>query len=503
MGVRSGSQFLAGLRDGREIWLEGERVADVTTHPRLARTARTLARIYDLQHQPNLAEDMGFTSPSNGHQVPLSFIIPQSQDDLLRRRRALEIVAQASQGMLGRAPDYVSIQLTASRQVADYFGEKEKRYGDNLKALHEYFRDYDLCVTHAFGHPQVNRGVAVSEQPDPYVPLGILDTTGEGVIVRGAKQLATLAPYADEIFVPPYRPLREDAGEGIYDISFCIPVATAGLKFICREGYDTGASLYDHPLSGQYEEMDALAVFDDVLIPWDRVFSFRDVELQNRLIPINEMWRQYMQQVAVKNIAKLEFILGLTYGIVQAINIGVHSHVQEKVTEIIDVLETVRSYMRAAEADAGPWMGEGIWPASDPWVAMRHWYPDAYVRVIWIVEQLAAAGLMLTPTEADVDGPQAEVIDRYYQAATVNARDRIRLFRTAWDLTGSQWGSRQTLYERFFNGDVVRLRQGRYASYDYSRAQMALQDFMAQCDELEKAANPVGVQRGEAPLPGV
>ena len=94
-------------------------------------------------------------------------------------------------------------------------------------------------------------------------------------------------------------------------------------------------------------------------------------------------------------------------------------------------------------------------------------------------------------TEADVDGPQAETIGRYYQAASANARDRIRLFRTAWDLTGSQWGSRQTLYERFFNGDVVRLRQGRYASYDYSRAQKALQDFMAQCDEMEKASGPV------------
>ncbi len=485
MPMRTGAQFLHGLKDDREIWLEGERVADVTTHPKLARAARTLGRIYDLQHQPELAEDMAFPSPSSGQPVPLAYIIPNSYDDLIRRRRALEIVAYATQGMMGRSPDYVNIQLTATRQMAEHFGDKEKRFADNIRAFHEYAREQDICMTHAFGHPQVNRGAAVGEQPDPYVPLGIVDTTSEGVIVRGAKSLATLAPFSDELFVPPYRPLRPDAGEEMYALAFCIPVATSGLKFICRESHDSGASLYDHPLAGQYEEMDAMAIFDDVLIPWERVFLYRDLELNNRLVTLNTMWRQYMQQVAVKNIAKLEFILGLTNGIANAINIGVFGHVQEKIAEIIDTAETVRSYLRAAEAEAGPWMGEGIWPGDQPFVALRHWWPDAYVRIIWIVEQLAAGGLMLTPTENDIDGPQADTIGKYYQGAAINARDRVRLFRMAWDLTGTQWGSRQTLYERFFNGDVVRLRQGRYASYDYTRANKALADFTEQCETAD------------------
>ena len=284
MPMRTGAQFLHGLKDDREIWLEGERVADVTTHPKLARAARTLGRIYDLQHQPELAEEMAFPSPTSGQPVPLAYIIPNSYDDLIRRRRALEIVAYATQGMMGRSPDYVNIQLTATRQMAEHFGDKEKRFADNIRAFHEYAREQDICMTHAFGHPQVNRGAAVGEQPDPYVPLGIVDTTSEGVIVRGAKSLATLAPFSDELFVPPYRPLRPDAGEEMYALAFCIPVATSGLKFICRESHDSGASLYDHPLAGQYEEMDAMAIFDDVLIPWERVFLYRDLELNNRLV---------------------------------------------------------------------------------------------------------------------------------------------------------------------------------------------------------------------------
>ena len=155
----------------------------------------------------------------------------------------------------------------------------------------------------------------------------------------------------------------------------------------------------------------------------------------------------------------------------------------------MDILETVRSYMRAAEADAAfhevnglkgeRVEGEGIWPAPEPWIAMRNWYPDAYVRVIWIVEQLAAGGLMLTPTEQDVQGELAGEIGKFYSGANLDATERIALFRLAWDLTGTQFGSRQTLYERFFNGDVVRLRQRRFATYDYTRATKAVDTFLA------------------------
>ena len=139
--------------------------------------------------------------------------------------------------------------------------------------------------------------------------------------------------------------------------------------------------------------------------------------------------------------------------------------------------------MRAAEADAGPYQtqndkGEGIWPAPEPWIAMRNWYPDAYVRIIWIVEQLAAGGLMITPSQEDVQGPMAETIGKFYQAATMDASQRVALFRLAWDLVGTQFGSRQALYERFFNGDVVRLRQRRYANYDYTRAENAVNSFL-------------------------
>lgn len=481
MAVRTGEQFLSGLRDGREVWLEGERVADVTLHPKLTRMAHTLAGIYDLQHSPEFRDRMTFTSPTSGEPVALSYLVPESHDDLLRRRIALEIVAESCHGMLGRTPDYVNIQLTASRQLSALFGERDQRYAENLRAYHEYVRENDLCLTHAFGHPQVNRSAGLSELPDPYIAVGVVDTCAEGVVVRGAKNLATLAPFSDEIFAPLYRPLRADVEEDRkYCIGFAVPSDIKGLKFICRPSHDFGQSLGDYPLSGQFDEMDSLAVFDDVLVPWERVFLFDDVELGNRTVTEVTLWRHYMQQVAVKNNAKLEFILGIVHGMTEGIGIGVYGHVQEKTAEIIDTIETVRAYMRAAEADAGRLEGaEGIWPAPEPWIAMRHWYPDAYARVVAIVQQMAASGLMLTPSEADVSGPLAADIAKYYQGTNMAAPERVRLFRLAWDLIGTQFGSRQTLYERYFDGDVVQLRQRRYASYDFSRAEESVRTFMA------------------------
>jgi 4-hydroxyphenylacetate 3-monooxygenase len=476
MAIRTGKQFLEGLKDGREIYLEGERVTDVTTHPHFARMAQTLAKVYDLQHDPKYASEMTFTSPTSGEPVALSYMIPETHEDLARRHRALEIVADYAHGMLGRTPDYVNVQVTAARQMAADFGANDPRLGDNLIKYHEYIRENDLCLTHAFGHPQVNRGAALTEQPDPYVATGIVEATPDGLIVRGAKLLATLAPFADELFCPPYRPARPD--ESIFCLGFSIPVATPGLKMICRSSFDAGKPLYDAPLSGQYDEMDALVVFDDVLIPWDRVFSYDDVDLHNKLVTEVPMWRQYMQQVMLRNVAKLEFIVGIGKELTESIGIGGFAHIQEKMAELIDTAETARAYLRAAEADASAGPGEGIWLAPEPCIAMRHTWPDMYARVASILQQMAAGGLMLTPTEADMTGDMKPYTDKYFQGAKISAYEKVRLFRIVWDLIGSEFGSRSTLYERYFNGDVVRLRQLRFAQYDYTKASGSFNAFI-------------------------
>jgi 4-hydroxyphenylacetate 3-monooxygenase len=277
--------------------------------------------------------------------------------------------------------------------------------------------------------------------------------------------------------VPPYLPARPD--ENIFCLGFSIPVATPGLKMICRPSFDSGKPLYDAPLSGQYDELDALVVFDDVLVPWDRVFSYDDVDLHNKLVTEVAMWRQYMQQVMVRCVSKLEFIVGIGKELTEAIGIGGLPHIQEKMAELIDTTETIRAFLRAAEADATTGPGEGIWLAPEPCIAMRHSWPEMYARVAAILQQMAAGGLMLTPTEADMTGEIKPFTDKYFQGAKIPAYNKVRLFRIVWDLIGTEFGSRSTLYERYFNGDVVRLRQLRFAQYDYTKASGSFNAFIA------------------------
>ena len=489
MPIRNGEQFLEGLRDGREVWLEGERVADVTTHPKLSRMARTLADIYDLQADPGLGDEMTFESPTSGDPVPLSLMIPETPDDLLKRRRALELVAEACFGMLGRTPDYVNLAVTGIRQRAGFCGRKGKAVRRQHRCLPRV-RPRERPVPHPHLRPRA--GEAIARGTRRVRPLRAAEHRGRdqrgGRCPRG-QAAGDAGPILRRDLRSVVFPLRPEPDQEKYCIGFAIPSDTPGLKFICRESYDVGRSLYDYPLSGQYDEMDAMAVLDDVLIPWERVFAYKDIELANAAITQVPMWRQFTHQIAVKNVAKLEFILGIVYSIVEARGTGGVSHVQEKVAEVVDTLEMMRSLLRAAEADAGPIEdAEGIWPAPEPWTVMRHWYPDAYVRVIWIVEQLSSSALMLTPTERDFEGPLASTIEEYYRGVTTDAPDRVRLFRLAWDLVGTQFGSRQALYERFFNGDITVAKQRRYATYDYTRSLEAVRSFFERCDRREADA---------------
>jgi 4-hydroxyphenylacetate 3-monooxygenase len=242
-----------------------------------------------------------------------------------------------------------------------------------------------------------------------------------------------------------------------YAFGFCIPSDTPGLRFICRESLDQGRPHFDHPLSSRYEEMDAVVVFDDVQVPWERVLLYGDVERCNQAYSRTGAIVHMTHQVAVKNIAKTEFLLGLAALLVSSIAIESFQHVQEKLAEVWLNLETLRAMLRAAEADAALDEWGVMRPAWDPLDAARNLYPRLYPRMVEIIQQIGASGLVAMPASEDLSGPLREDIRRYYQAARTEAFDRIPLFRLSWDLALSAFGARQIQYERFFLGDPVRM----------------------------------------------
>ena len=455
LGARRGEQVLQRLRERPPtLWYHGEQIQDVTTHPALRGGVQTLARLYDLQWQDESVSL--FESPTTGHKVGRSFMIPRTMAQLCSVTGAMRVWQDYSHGMMGRSPDYINRAVSGYAGGAAFLAEADPQFGANALRYHEYLRENDLCLTHTLIPPQANRATSMHQQSDPFIAARIKEETDAGIVIRGCRMLATL-PISDEIMVFPSTLLKSAIEDAPYAFGFCIPNDTPGLRFICRESLDYGRSHFDHPLGSRYEEMDAVVVFDDVLVPWENVLLYRDVNRCNQAYSRTGAVVHMTHQVVVKNIAKTEFLLGLAALLVHAIGAETLQHIQEKLAEMWVNLETMRAFLRAAEADAQLDEWGVMRPAWDPLDAARNLYPRLYPRMVEIIQQIGASGLVAMPSAADLSGPLAGDIRKYYQAARAEAFDRVPMFRLAWDVAVSAFGSRQVLYERFFFGDPVRM----------------------------------------------
>jgi 4-hydroxyphenylacetate 3-monooxygenase len=467
MGIRTGEELLRSLRDDRQLFIDGERVRDVTADPRLAAAAQSLAQLYDMQHDPALVDRMTFPSPSSGERVGLSFIEPNSVDDLIRRRDMVKIWMDATCGMFGRSPDFMNIFVTAFASAADEFGQTDRRFAENVRAYHASIRENDICLTHTLVNPQVDRSRPVEKQ-DKDLAAKIVKETDAGIVIRGARMVSTLCAYAHDLLVVPSTYLANSKEAEPYAFGFSVAVNAPGLRFICRPSvtHQNAASVMDYPLSARFDETDAMVVFDNVLVPWERVFIHRDPELCNGLYNRTGIMPQIMHQFATKNLAKAEFMMGLAFAIAKSTNIDQHLHVQGLLAELIQYTEFSRACLRASEADAARGPFGTMTPAAMPLWTVRMMYPKMFVRMCEIVQLLGAGGLVAVPSYAELGGPAAQDVTTYFQAANADAATRIKLFRLAFDAAVSSFSGRQQLYERYYSGDPVRLAGTLYSLFD-------------------------------------
>jgi 4-hydroxyphenylacetate 3-monooxygenase len=484
MPARTGREYLQGLRDQeREVWLGGERVKDVTTHPGLRRGAEAIAALYDLQHDPALRDTMTFVSPTSGDRIGRSFVIPRTRQDLEVRREMMLRWARATCGMMGRSPDFMNVSFAAWAGAAEYFAQCRPEFGPHVRAYYEHISEKDLTLTHALINLQRSRTVSGVLNLDEGTALHVVRETDAGVVVRGARVLATLAPISDEIAV--YSPRLAQMGEphSPFALNFAIPCGTPGLKFLCRESFDLGRSRFDHPLGSRFEEMDCVAFFDDVLVPWERVFLLGDVTLINATGTTTGSSMHTAHQGAAKNLAKCEFVLGVALLITQTLGNAHLPHSEERLSELMMYTELMRACMRAAEADAALDQWGVMRPSAIPVEITRNLFTTAYPRMAEILQLLGSSSFMITPSEADFASPLAPAIEQYLATEGATARDRVKLFRLAWDIAGSAFGSRQVLYERFFASDP--LTRARFLGAIYPKAELIerVREFLERSDE--------------------
>jgi 4-hydroxyphenylacetate 3-monooxygenase len=483
MGARTGAEYLDGLRaQDRAVWLGGERVKDVTSHPGLRSGAQAIAALYDLQHDPALRDTLTYVEPASGERVGLSFIIPRTREDLERRREMMLRWARATCGMMGRSPDFMNVTITAWAGAAAYFARNRSEFADNVRRYHAYIRDRDLTLTHSLINLQRSRTVSGAFNLDPGTALTVVRETDSGIVVRGARVLATLGPLADEIAVYSPRLGRFTETHSPFAVNFAIPCGTPGLRFLCRDSFDQGRSRFDHPLGSRFEEMDCVVFFDDVQVPWERVFLLGDVDLLNGTAFGTHASEHSAHQGAAKNLAKSEFVLGVALLMTETLGTSELPHAEERLAELMMYTELMRACMRAAEADAQLDEWGVMCPARLPVETTRNLFMTAYPRMIEILQLLGSSSFMITPSEADFRGPLAADIEQYLPTDTATARERVKLFRLAWDIAGSAFGSRQVLYERFFASDP--LTRARILNRYYPRQEVVrrVRDFLERDD---------------------
>ena len=300
MGIRTGAQYIEAVKARKpEVWLSGKKVENLFDEPVFKQPILEIAKLYDMQHDPEFQDKITHVCEETGERVNNAFLVPKSYEDLVKRRNVFEAFAKATFGLMGRTPDFLNVVVTSMYYNSWFFEKYNKNWAENVRNYYKYIRDNDIFLTHAIINPQNDRSKTSHEQKDAYTHLGAVKETPDGLVVRGAKMLATLAPVTDEVIIysfPGFAP-----GDEKYALAFAIPIETPGLRIICREPMQDGKrSFFDHPLASRFEEMDALLVFDYVVVPWDRVFLYNNVEAANKLYPMTGAGQQPAHQSGVR-----------------------------------------------------------------------------------------------------------------------------------------------------------------------------------------------------------
>lgn len=461
MPAINGKQYLDRMDQLHpNVWIKGEKISEkLSQHPVYKGAIATKASLYDTQVQPDLITKMTYFSPTSNERVGLSFLQPVTKEDLEARRFMIKTWAKKTAGMMGRTPDYLSTVFMTFASSATLLREQDDEFYKNLVKAYENARENDFSFTHSFINPQINRSTNYADLSSKPIAAKITKKTADGLIIEGARMLATQGGMTDEVFILPTGQTEE------YAFCFSIPTDTEGLKFICRESYYQDDSSFNYPLSSRFDEMDTMIVFDHVLVPWDRVFFYHRQDLAHKLFSRSSFTPHTLHQVIIRQITKIEFMIGLAQKLVSILNVSEYHHIQEKISEMIIGLETMKALLDRSELEAKVDEWGTMVPYSHSLFVASNLFPKLYPRLVEIIQLIGAGGMVAIPSEEDFSSRIATEIGHFCQGTACNAETKAKVFRLAWDLTMTSFGTRQTQYERYFFGDPARLSSTLYNGY--------------------------------------
>jgi 4-hydroxyphenylacetate 3-monooxygenase len=477
--IKIGSQHIAALQDGRQVYINGCLAGDVTVHPAFRRTVQSIATLYDFQAQPENRGLMTFEVPGGGgSRANRIWQLPHNYADLVERRRALEAWTELHCGFLGRAPDHVASCIAGMYMGLETFEAHDPARAAALADYYRYARDNELYLTYVIINPQADRSKSASEQSDPFLTAGVVDQDSEGITVRGAKMLATGGIMANEVFVTSIQPLRD--GDERYAISFAVPMNAGGLKILSRKSYEEAAtSVFDNPLASRFDENDAVLYFDDVKVPWQRVFINQDVAMCQRQFHATPAHVCQNYQAQVRLMVKMRFLVGIARRIAETNGVIGFPQVKEALGTLAAQSAMVDALVHAMEVK-GEMHGAYFVPDAHTLYSAQVLTQQLYGQVIASLRDLAGGGMIMLPSSV-ADFANAELrtlIGKTQQSPVMSSESRVKFFKLAWDAVGSEFASRHTQYEMFYAGASFVTKGHSFRTFDWDRCTRLVDDML-------------------------
>ncbi len=469
MQCKTGAEYISSLADGRTVYIDGQLVPDVTTHPAFRNAIASAALLYDYQARPENLELMTFAPEGGTSRVNRGWQMPRSYAELVQRRKALAAWAQLHYGFMGRSPDHVASAVIGQRMGLEVFHKhspaRAKAFADHV----DYATRNDLFLTYVIVNPQADRSKAWGEQDEELVAQ-VVDEDPGGLTIRGAKMLGTSSIMANEVLVANLQPLRP----GEEALAFCcaLPMNAPGLRVLSRKSYEAHAvSVYDNPLSSHFDENDALLYFDDVKVPWDRVFVHRDTDMcraQFHDTP-GHVFQNYQSQIRLS--VKLKFLVGLAHKITEVIGTTNMPQIREQLGALAANVGMVEAMVAGMEA-AGTMRGEFYVPNRHMLYSAQVVTQELYPRLVTLIRDLAGGALIMLPSSRDdwANPDLVPILRKTQRSPNFSPEERVKVLKAAWDAIGSEFGSRHTQYEMFYAGARFVTTGHSYRTFDWGEA---------------------------------
>lgn len=481
--TRSGEQYLEGLRDGRQVFIDGELVGDITRHPAFKGAVRSVAALYDTVDDKANRDQLTFASPATGEPVSLAHLIPRSPADLTRRRIGLKTMAEQTYGLMGRGPEHVAGFLAGFAGHSHVFAAGGEHFARNLEAFHAKARDEDLYMTYTILPPQIDRSKPAHQQADPHLYAGVVAERDGGIVVRGAQMLGTGTAISDYVYLSNIAPLQP--GDEAYALAAMVPVGAPGVKIYARRSYAAASSsLFDYPVTARFDETDSLLVYDDVFVPWEHVFAYRNIDVVKRQWFATAGHVLGNNQAQIRFWTKLEFLIGLAHRVAQMNGSVNLPPVKGALGEMAAQVATVAGLVLAQEQHATVDEHGVAWPGRAECFANMALQPDLYAKLLVMIRDLCGGGLIQLPSSAnDFANPAiAADVNRFVQSPGYPATERVKLLKLVWDMVGSEFASRHHQYEMFYAGAPFVVKMRMYDAYDFGAGSRLVDTMLASYD---------------------